>query len=206
MIKNIVFDFGGVLCDLDFEHCIAAFADLGYPIELLNHEVISSGIFQKYNIGTISEKVFFDHLRQQGNLHYATDKLLIDTWNKIILSVPAQRFEALKELEKHYTIYLLSNTNYTHWQYSLDHVWNYQGESFTKHFKQIFLSYEMHKEKPNKDIFEEVVRSADILPQESLFIDDTKENVDTAKSLGFHVLQAIGDEWIEPVVGKPMHC
>ena len=58
MIKNIVFDFGGVLCDLDFEHCIAAFADLGYPIELLNHEVISSGIFQKYNIGTISERFF----------------------------------------------------------------------------------------------------------------------------------------------------
>jgi putative hydrolase of the HAD superfamily len=204
MIKTIIFDFGGVLCDLNFEKCIQSFAKAGYPVELLNDKVISSGIFQKFNIGTISEEDFFEGLRQQGNLPDSTDEQLRSIWNEIIVNVPPQRFEALKKLEQHYPLYLLSNTNYTHWKYCLENVWNYQGESFTSHFRKIFLSFEMHKEKPNKDIFQEVISSLNILPEETLFIDDNKKNVDTARSLGLHTLQALGDEWIEAIVDKPL--
>ena len=90
----------------------------------------------------------------------------------------------------------------SHWEYSVKHLWNYEGTSFLSHFKKIFLSYEMHKEKPNADIFEEVIKVADILPEESLFVDDRADNTTTAERVGFHTLQALGDEWINKLVGK----
>ncbi len=205
MIKNLVFDFGGVLCDLNFEGCFKEFKKLGINEDYLNSDSMGLGIFQQFNIGTISEKEFIARLYQYGDNIQATYQQLLDAWNTVIVNIPPQRFEALKELEKNYNLYLLSNVNYSHWEYSLKYVWNYKGEPFTQHFKKLFLSYEMHKEKPNADIFEEVIQIAGINPKESLFIDDRQDNTTTALKVGFHTLQALGDEWIEKIVGKELN-
>jgi len=203
MIKNIVFDFGGVLCDLDFEHCMKTFEGIGLKRHLLKDDVICTGIFQQFNMGTITEREFLNGLRQfEDTSNPPSDKQLLDEWNGLLLSTPPQRFEALKKLYPHYSLYLLSNVNVSHWEYSVKHLWNYEGTSFLSHFKKIFLSYEMHKEKPNADIFEEVIKVADILPEESLFVDDRADNTTTAERVGFHTLQALGDEWINKLVGK----
>ena len=203
MIKNIVFDFGGVLCDLDFERCMKNFESIGLKRNLLKDDVICTGIFQQFNIGTISEHEFLNGLRQfEDTSNPPSDKQLLDAWNSLLLTIPSQRFEALKKLYPDYSLFLLSNVNASHWEYSVKYLWNYEGKSFLSYFKKLFLSYEMHKEKPNSDIFEEVIAVAGINPEESLFVDDRADNTHTASIVGFHTLQALGDEWINKLVGK----
>ena len=196
MIKNLLFDFGGVLCDLDFKRCMDALARLGVSVDIMTEKTITSGIFQQINVGTITEKEFLTGLKRMGNMQEVSDKELLDVWNSIIVGVPAHRFKALLKLKERFNLYMLSNVNVMHWEYCMDNVLNYEGDNFIGNFKQVFLSYKMHKEKPDKDIFEQVLQEARILPEETLFIDDRRDNTATAQSMGFHVLQALGDEWL----------
>lgn len=204
MVKNLVFDFGGVLLDLHFDKCMSEFWRLGFAADDINKDVFSSGIFQQMNIGTIDPLDFVRQLKKLSKSPSVSDGEIVKAWNMIIGRIPPQRFEALKILENQYDIYLLSNTNVLHWDYSLENVWEYEGQLFTSHFKRIFLSCEMHKEKPNADIFEELIDEAKILPSETLFIDDSKDNVEAAAKLGIHALQALGDEWIDKIINKEL--
>lgn len=195
MIRNLLFDFGGVLCDLNFKRCMDSLSKIGFPT--LDENTISSGIFQQINIGEIGEKQFFEGLRELGNFVDISDKELLEIWNSIIETVPDNRFEALLKLKEHFHLYLLSNVNVMHWDYCTKNVLNYKGANFTENFDRLFLSYKMHKEKPDKEIFEQVLQETGIHPEETLFIDDRLDNISTAHNLGFQVLQALGDEWIE---------
>ena len=195
MIKNFLFDFGGVLCDLDFEGCMKSFAAIGFPAEKMTEETVFSGIFQQMNIGTISDEAFWEGLRQLGHVQ-ASDDTLRAIWNSIIVGVPAHRFQALKQLGREYPLYMPSNVNNPHWEYCRQHVFDCEGECLTDLFRQLFLSYRMHKEKPNSDIFRQVLDETGLNAAETLFIDDRADNIATASAMGFATLQALGDEWI----------
>ena len=55
----------------------------------------------------------------------------------------------------------------------------------------------MHQAKPNVRIYEEVIRQANIHPDETLFIDDLKENCEAAEKLGIHTFQNVKfDDWL----------
>lgn len=202
MIKNLLFDFGGVLCDLNFDDCLNAFRGLGSSLQSFKENEELVAILQRMDRGTATVPEFMRELRKVCEIPCATDQQLLYAWNKILGGIPTQRYKALKQLKKNYSIYLLSNCNDPHWNFVLENYSEYKGENFIEWFKQIFLSFKMHLEKPEQAIYETVAQEACIRPEETLFIDDHQENIDGAMSVGFHGLCALGDEWIKQLVNK----
>ena len=52
---------------------------------------------------------------------------------------------------------------------------------------KFYLSHEIHLRKPNTDIYNFILSKNGLHPNECLFVDDTKDNTDTAYKLGLHI-------------------
>ena len=198
-IRNLLFDYGGVLCDLNWDKMIAAFCELGCNSQAFSPDIIHDELFRRIDRGTIGEADFLVGLRKLLHLPNATDTQLVRAWNSLLGGIPEQRKAALRRLKDRYRLYLLSNVNEIHWRCCVDQFSDYRGESMWSWFAQVFVSYKMHLEKPEPEIYLTVARQAGIEPAETLFIDDHEENVEGARAVGFQVLQALGDAWIAPL-------
>ena len=185
-IKNIVFDLGGVLVDLDFKNAInglqqAGFANVKEQLQAFDQD----GIFQKFELGEINADEFRTAIRENSTVTL-TDEEVDALWNSMLLEVPRKKLELILELRGKYMVYLLSNTNSIHWDYVCNNAFNYRGFRVNDYFEETFLSFEMHLAKPNKAIFVKVLHEANLLPEETLFIDDSEANCKAAEELGIH--------------------
>ena len=185
-IKNIVFDLGGVLVDLDFKNAInglqqAGFANVKEQLQAFDQ----NGIFQKFELGEINADEFRTAIRENSTVTL-TDEEVDTLWNSMLLEVPRKKLELILELRGKYMVYLLSNTNSIHWDYVCNNAFNYRGFRVNDYFEETFLSFEMHLAKPDKAIFEKVLHEANLLPEETLFIDDSEANCKAAEELGIH--------------------
>ena len=194
-IKNIVFDLGGVLVDLDFKAAInglqkAGFANVKEQLQAFDHD----GIFQKFELGEMTAEEFRTAIRENSTVEL-TDEEVDALWNAMLLEVPREKLELILHLRGKYMVYLLSNTNSIHWDYVCKNAFNYRGFRVNDYFEETFLSYEMHLAKPDKAIFEKVLQDANLLPEETLFIDDSEANCKAAEEVGIHAHQYhIGDD------------
>ena len=185
-IRNIVFDLGGVLVDLDFKAAInglqkAGFANVKEQLQAFDCE----GIFQKLELGEMSADEFRSAIRENSTVSL-TDEEVDGLWNAMLLEVPREKLELILHLRGKYMVYLLSNTNSIHWDYVCKNAFNYRGFRVNDYFEETFLSFEMHLAKPDKAIFEKVLEEANLLPEETLFIDDSEANCKAASELGIH--------------------
>ena len=185
-IRNIVFDLGGVLVDLDFKAAInglqkAGFANVKEQLQAFDRE----GIFQKFELGEMTAEEFRTAIRENSTVEL-TDEEVDALWNAMLLEVPREKLELILHLRGKYMVYLLSNTNSIHWDYVCKNAFNYRGFRVNDYFEETFLSYEMHLAKPDKAIFEKVLEEANLLPEETLFIDDSEANCKAASELGIH--------------------
>ena len=183
-IRNIVFDLGGVLVDLDFKAAInglqkAGFANVKEQLQAFDRE----GIFQKFELGEMTAEEFRTAIRENSTVEL-TDEEVDALWNAMLLEVPREKLELILHLRGKYMVYLLSNTNSIHWDYVCKNAFNYRGFRVNDYFEETFLSYEMHLAKPDKAIFEKVLQDANLLPEETLFIDDSEANCKAASELG----------------------
>lgn len=194
-IKNIVFDLGGVLINLDFERALKAFQKAGFDdIESQLQSFNREGIFDQFELGEISEDEFRSAIRKQAKVSL-TDQEIDDMWNLILVDIPREKLELILDLRGKYMVYLLSNTNKTHWDYTCQNAFNYHGFRANDYFEKTFLSFEMHLAKPDKAIFEKMLEDANLLPEETLFIDDSEANCKVASELGIHTHHYhIGDD------------
>lgn len=192
-IKNIVFDFGCVLVDLDKYRCVEAFNSIGaQAISTYVDECRQEDLFHDFEIGHIDIDVFCDEVRRKSPDCTATNEKICWAWNQLLTGIPERRVAKLKELKDKYRLFLLSNTNPVHWLPCM--------EQLSGCFEKVFLSYEMHLVKPSRQIFEQMLRDADIIPEETLFIDDSKANCAAARELGIQTLHVVhGNEWLEQV-------
>ena len=186
-IKNIVFDLGGVLVDLDFKAAInglqkAGFANVKEQLQSFDRE----GIFQKFELGEMTAEEFRTAIRENSTVTL-TDEEIDALWNAMLLEIPREKLELILDLRGKYMVYLLSNTNPIHWNYIRKNAFNYRGFRVNDYFEETFLSFEMHLAKPDKAIFEKMLQDANLLPEETLFIDDSEANCKMAKELGIHV-------------------
>ena len=194
-IKNIVFDLGGVLVDLDFKSAInglqkAGFANVKEQLQTFDRE----GIFQKFELGEITADEFRAAIRKNA-IVTLTDTEIDNLWNLMLLEIPREKLELILDLRGKYMVYLLSNTNSIHWDYVCKHAFNYRGFRVNDYFEETFLSYEMHLAKPDKAIFEKMMHEANLLPEETLFIDDSEANCKAAEAIGIHAHHYhIGDD------------
>ena len=199
MYKNIVFDLGNVLVKLDEHETIKRFEQLGLKDAghiSENPEMLK--LFQDMGIGLLSNREFFDSFRRIANSE-ATDNQITDAANAMLRYIPDEKKQKLLDLRKAgYRVYLLSNTNDIHWRYCADVLFPMQDYGINDYFDGMFLSQEVHVEKPDDRIFQIVIKETGILPNETLFVDDLEENCLAAKRNGFHTFQNIGfDDWMK---------
>ena len=187
MIKNIVFDFGDVFINLDKEATLNQLRTLGvteFSVDMIE-------VAKQYEIGKISTQEFLDTFKLMFPAISVID--FKNAWNAILKDFPLQRLDFLRSLvaSKKYRIFLLSNTNSLHISW-IQKTWGAELYSeFKKCFEKFYLSHEIHLRKPNEDIYNFVLNENKLLPQETFFIDDTKENTIAAKSLGIHIWHLI---------------
>ena len=194
-IKNIVFDLGGVLIELNFERALKAFKKAGFSnIEEQLQSFNREGIFMQYELGNISSEEFRSAIREKASVAL-TDCEIDDMWNLILVGIPHEKLKLILELRSKYMVYLLSNTNKIHWDYTCNKAFTYHGFRVNDYFEETFLSFEMHMAKPDKAIFEKMLQDANLLPEETLFIDDSEANCKAAEEVGIHAHHyRIGDD------------
>lgn len=196
-MKNIIFDLGNVIIDIDFSRTFKALAALSNNLSWEDGERIvkEKQLWVNYEKGLLSDQQFRDALRQELNI-IATDEQIDVAFNALLLDIDPRRIELLKRLRKKYKIFVLSNTSHIHIIDVEKILFRCTGEKHLADlFDHLFLSYEMGKVKPHVDIYEAVLAQAGIEAHETLFLDDMLVNLEGAATLGIQVKQIIPNEF-----------
>jgi putative hydrolase of the HAD superfamily len=190
-IKNIIFDFGGVIIDIDFDRTLEAFKELGAgDFDEKYSKAAQSGIFDELDKGKVSAAEFVKAL--SAWLPKGTgDAQIIDAWNRIIIGIPEHRIELLRSLRNNYNCILLSNTNCIHYDLYTPDIRKQYGTELESLFDVVFLSFKLGMRKPDREIFDYVFEKTGIKKEESLFIDDSLHIIEAARSYGINAL------WLE---------
>ncbi len=182
--KNIIFDFGGVLLNINPELVVNQFQKLGLKdADFIIESYTNNGLFDRLEKGVISPEEFRAEIRKNLNKN-VTDQQIDNAWNAMLLDLPAERLALLKELRKNHRLYLLSNTNVIHWECYTKYVRNTYGEELNAFFDNTYFSHNMNLRKPSKEIYTTVLEKEKLCASDTLFIDDLLENVEAAKSVG----------------------
>ena len=192
-VKNIIFDLGNVLLNLDFDASIDAFHRLGLDKEVLNRQqAYADPVFYDLEVGRISPEIFRERVRKLLNNPRATDQEIDDAWYAMIQDVPPERVELLRKLDKNFSIYLFSNTNPIHMHRLHKEFYNQYGIRFASLFVKDFYSYKIRARKPEPESYKKVIELSGIYPGESLFIDDLEKNIFGAEKVGLQTF------WLKP--------
>lgn len=196
-IRNIIFDFGGVLLDIDIRRTVDAFRRLGL-CDLKSAEIHpqNAGVFVQLELGKITQEQFVATLQSHipAGKPVPTTAQILDAWNALLLNYDWRRFELLDRLrESGYRVFLLSNTNQPHREYFIDKFnrENPAGRSFESYFDRLFYSDAMHLRKPDPEIYLTTLREAGIEAGDTLFIDDNMPNTDAASELGIKTVHLV---------------
>jgi len=218
MIKNIVFDFGGVLLDLRPDRCIAEYKKIGIPeIEQMLSLAHQQGVLDGMERGQYTLEAFCNAMRaahtgvfeRTGKIRSMipfmkdgypipapTDRQIVLAFCSMCDGIPAYRLDFVRQLKKEgYRVSALSNTNTIHWDYCLRYFIE-AGYDPRELFEYTWLSYEMHLVKPNPEFFKVILDKSGYVPEETLFVDDNKHNCEVAESFGIHTFcPAIRSDW-----------
>ncbi|MFD1063654.1 HAD family hydrolase [Winogradskyella litorisediminis] len=181
MIKTLIFDFGDVFINLDKQGA------MDNALQLFNLKEFEADMIETnkaYEIGKITTDVFLSFYCSK--FPKLSKSEITEAWNFIIKDFPEYRLDFIQQLarEKKYNLILLSNTNEMHINFIKQNVSFYN--EFKNCFDKFYLSHEIHLRKPNTDIYEFVLNENNLNAEECLFIDDTKENTEAAKTLNIN--------------------
>jgi putative hydrolase of the HAD superfamily len=184
-IKNIIFDLGGVIINLDVNKTISEFNTLSYmPFEAIYTQASQHELFNTFDKGLISNEEFFNEIRKQ--IRYEGPEFeLQKAWNAMLLDVPDRRLDVLVKTKQNYNTYLLSNTCEPHVAaFEHDLYLKHGVKNFNDYFDEVYYSCRMGMRKPDKEIFEFVLDKNNLKPEETVFIDDSIQHVKGAGECG----------------------
>ena len=198
MIKNIVFDFGGVIVDISRDKAVQAFIKLGLAdADTRLDKYHQTGIFQELEEGKISAVEF---RRQLGDLcgHELTMEETKQAWLGFFYEVNLAKLDYIQELRKNYHVYLLSNTNPFVMSWACSPDFSSRKLPLNNYCDKLYLSYQIGHTKPAPEIFDFMIKDCNIIPSETLFVDDGASNIQMGKALGFITFQPEnGADWRE---------
>lgn len=195
-VKNLVFDLGGVILDLAVEQTVQAFAKLaGISSEKATSIFRNSPEFNLYEKGEITDQEFRNFLRS-AYTPKASDAEIDMAWNQMLRGIPVKKLELLEALKKKYRVLLLSNTNEIHLTYINSNILAKQAKSLDQYFHRTYYSHRMLKRKPDPEIFEQVLNENNLIPGETLFLDDNLMNVKGAESVGIKTVHVTNPDLI----------
>jgi len=189
MIKNIIFDLGGVIVRLDRNACVQSFRKIGFEdFGTILNDFVQHGFFLDFEKGIIDSVQFREIIRKYIG-GYVSDEKIDKAMADFLAEIPLYKLKLIYRLKQSYNVYLLSNTN----PIAMNQVrvlFSNCGYEMNDCFHKMFLSYEMKMAKPDAEIFEKLISETGINPVESLFVDDGSLNIKTAMLLGFKTLLA----------------
>jgi len=187
-IKNILFDLGGVILDIDVHATLKCFYELGFPPDLLQYpNNMTNDLFFRYETGKLGTVEFRNELRKITGLEFS-DEALDEAWNAMIIRIPEERTILLEKLKGRYELYMLSNTSQLHVPVFEKMYLEKAGLPMKDAFKKIYYSYEIGWHKPDHEAWEYVIKDAGIVPGETLFLDDSIHNIKASQELGFQAI------------------
>lgn len=186
-IKNIIFDLGGVIINLDINKTIAEFNKISeVRFEDYYTQAKQSELFNLLDKGRISEEEFFEELKKEIRFRGGDEKLLA-AWNAMLLNIPEERLDVLVNAKQKYNTFLLSNTNEPHIKVFERNLYLEHGvKNFEDYFDKVYYSCRVSMRKPDKEIFELVLRENELEPSETVFIDDSIQHVKGAGDCGIN--------------------
>ena len=196
MIKNLLFDLGGVIMDIDRLRCVDAYKALGMknPEEFLG-EYSQTGPFGLLESGQITPAQFHEALRPYLPEN-VTDSQIDSAFCEFLKGIPEHRLEELKALKKEYKVYILSNTNPIMWYSRIADEFAKLGADISAYCDGVVTSFEEKVMKPDARIFEAACSKLGIKPEDTVFLDDSEANTAAAAALGFHTIHvAPGNEF-----------
>ncbi len=182
-IKNIIFDLGGVILNIDYHLTSKAFVKLGIlNFDELYSQAQQNNVFNDFETGRTGGEEFIEYIRQF--IPSKTKEEIEAAWNAMLLDLPAERIELLKKISANYRIFLLSNTNEIHIEYFTKYVNQKFGINlFESLFENHYYSNQIGYRKPNAEAFNYVMSKNNLNPAETLFIDDSKQHIEGAKKV-----------------------
>jgi len=184
-IKNIIFDFGGVIINIDYQLTVRSFQELGFSdFEEQYSKLKQSDLFDEFEKGLISPAEFRNRIREVSKKNLS-DEQVDAAWNSILIDLPKSNIEFLESIKDKYRIFLLSNTNAIHELEFMKIIQQQFGEDvLQKTFERVYLSHHINMRKPDVEIFEYVLNENKLNPAETLFVDDSFQHIEGAKEVG----------------------
>ncbi|MBR6227400.1 MAG: HAD family phosphatase [Bacteroidales bacterium] len=196
-IKNIIFDLGGVVLDIDESIVYKELEKMGINTSELAHSKDLMEILSKFDTGIYTAPTFRKKMKALIGQEKMTDQKFDSIWDAMLLDIPRERIEAIEKVKKHYKIFLMSNSNVIHYDlYVRDLQLRFGYNEFDELFNKSYFSFAEHLEKPDPRFFELILDHEGLLPEETLFIDDTAANIKVAQSLGINTYHISREELV----------
>lgn len=204
MIRNLLFDLGGVIMDIRRQNCVDAFKSLGMDAadEYLG-EYCQAGPFEGIENGSYTVEQFHEAIRGLIGRE-VSDGDIDEAFGKFLTGIPVHRLRELECLHCKFGMYMLSNTNPIMWADGISRFFREDGHDVNYYFDGIVKSYEAGAMKPDPKIFRTVIERCGIVPEETIFFDDSERNLEAAREFGFHtILVKPGSEFYDLLKNYP---
>lgn len=203
-VRHIIFDLGGVILNIDYSKTEQSFTDLGIKdFGTQFSQMQQNAFFDNWETGRIKRDQFIGELKNRIPVA-ASDQVIIDAWNAMLLDIPLRRLQILQQLQLHFDTFLLSNTNEIHeeaFNKTLKAQCGFNGMGVF--FDKIYYSHHVGLRKPAKEIFELVLQQNNLSPERTLFIDDSMQHIEMARSLGLQTILMEKGMTMEEHIFKP---
>jgi putative hydrolase of the HAD superfamily len=188
-IRHIIFDLGGVLLNIDYGATEQAFRELGIAdFGERYSQMKQNNFFDDLETGRLSRADFIKGMQLASGTSL-TEAEVITAWNAMLLDFPLRRLQLLLQLRLHYDLFLLSNTNEIHEAAFNQQLMQAHGfQNIALFFDRVYMSHRVGMRKPDKEIFERILEENEMKAAHTLFIDDSPQHIETAKSLGIHTI------------------
>lgn len=187
-ITTYLFDLGGVIIDVDYHKTISAFSELGVrSAHELYNQFNQSGLFDKYEKGEHSSDYFIEQLKTKTKIG-VTKNQIISAWNAMIGEFPIEKLDFVAGLSSQKPCYLLSNTNEIHLKKAMENLSKTPYDRLDSLFKKCYYSHLIGRRKPDRDTFKWVIHQMGVTAEETLFIDDSPQHIEGAKSAGLQTV------------------
>lgn len=197
-IEAIVFDLGGVILNIDYNLTRNAFEKLGVlHFDELYSQVKANKLFRSLETGNINEEDFYSDFNKCTCLSL-TPYEIQKAWNAMLLTFRESSLKFLEQIKSSYRLFLLSNTNTIHYDKFIEIYYeNERSFTFESFFERAYYSFQLGMRKPDYNIYEFVLEKSNLKSENTLFIDDSIQNIDAANSLGFQTIFLEKDVYIE---------
>ncbi len=205
-IRNIIFDFGGVIYQIDHARQIEAFKKLGIQnFESLYSQAMQSPVFAQFERGELSPEEAREMIKIFLGNKDIEIKQIDEAWNSILVGYRESTVTFLEQLRKNYNLFLLSNTNAIHYEIFIKEFLDQYGYDFNALFLRAYWSFKIGMRKPDAEIYRFVLQDSGIEASETIFIDDTLKNVQTSIEAGLPAMMLMQGVLAENLFDKNLN-